>query len=73
MISCQTKFNPADSEWEAWLGAIDDLHRRAGSLRRLVVADGGHGQLDGLRAVKRTDPQPPSFRRYAPSDSSARR
>lgn len=59
MISCQTKFNPADSEWEAWLSAIDDLHRRMGSLSLLVVSDGGHptkSQLDRLRAVKRTDP-----------------
>ncbi len=59
VISCQTRFNPLDAEWEAWLTAAHALSMRRGDLRLLIVTEGGHPtreQLDRLRELKRIDP-----------------
>jgi len=59
VVSCQTKFNPSDVEWERWLGAVHQLEHRVQVLRLLVVTDGGHptkAQLERLRAANKKNP-----------------
>jgi hypothetical protein len=59
VISCQTKFNPTDAEWDRWLTAVWAIEQEAGEVRLLVFTEGGHPtkpQLDRLLSLKRTDP-----------------
>jgi hypothetical protein len=61
VVSCQTKFNPSDAEWNSWLTAASNLERADTTpIRLLVVTAGGHptkDQLDRLKAVNRTNPR----------------
>jgi hypothetical protein len=60
VVSCQTKWNPSDVEWDQWLAASSGLLKQTGELRLLVVTDGGHptkAQLDRLKAVNKENPQ----------------
>lgn len=59
MVSCQTRFNPSDVEWEKWIRAAALLEQRVGIMRLLVVSAGGHptrAQLDRLRAQNKSNP-----------------
>jgi hypothetical protein len=59
VVSCQTKFNPSDSEWDVWLSAASDVERQHGRLKLLVVTEGGHptkAQLERLKAVNKSNP-----------------
>lgn len=59
VVSCQTKFNPPDSEFELWLAAVESMWSRPSGVRLLVCTDGGHltrPQLDRLHAQKRPSP-----------------
>jgi len=55
IVSCQTRFNPSDLEWDRWMTAASVLARQVGDFRLLVVTDGGHptrAQLERLKQLK---------------------
>ena len=55
IVSCQTRFNPSDLEWDRWMTAASVLARQVGDFRLLVVTDGGHptrAQLERLKRLK---------------------
>ena len=55
IVSCQTRFNPSDLEWDRWMTAASVLSRQVGDFRLLVVTDGGHptrAQLERLKRLK---------------------
>lgn len=55
IVSCQTRFNPSDEEWDRWMTAASVLARQVGDFRLLVVTDGGHptrAQLERLKRLK---------------------
>jgi hypothetical protein len=59
VVSCQTRFNPSDSEWELWLMATGNLAHQVGYFRLLVLTEGGHPtktQLERVRAENKTNP-----------------
>jgi hypothetical protein len=59
VVSCQTKFNPSDPEWDRWLMAVGNLEHQVPSLRLLVMTEGGHPtkqQLERLRAANKKNP-----------------
>ena len=59
VVSCQTKFNPSDPEWDRWLMAVGNLEHQVQSVRLLVVTEGGHPtkqQLERLRAKNKKNP-----------------
>lgn len=59
VVSCQTKFNPSDAEWDRWMMAVGNLEHQVQSLRLLVMTEGGHPtkqQLERLRAVNKKNP-----------------
>lgn len=59
VVSCQSKFNPSDAEWDRWMMAVGNLEHQVQSLRLLVVTEGGHPtkqQLERLRAVNKKNP-----------------
>lgn len=59
LVSCQTKFNPSDLEWDSWLNEAINLDRRVGEFRLVVVSDGGHptkSQVERLKATNRKNP-----------------
>ncbi len=59
LVSCQTKFNPSDAEWDRWLIAASNLEHAVASFRLLVVTEGGHptkAQVERLRKVNKKNP-----------------
>jgi hypothetical protein len=59
VVSCQTKWNPSDAEWDRWLSAVRHLEHQVSALRLLVVTAGGHPtkpQIERLRAVNKKNP-----------------
>lgn len=59
VVSCQTKFNPSDAEWDRWLSAVRHVEHRVHSLRLLVVTAGGHPtkpQVERMRAANKKNP-----------------
>jgi len=59
VVSCQTKFNPSDAEWDRWLTAVGHLEHRVSALRLLVVTAGGHPtkpQIERMRALNKKNP-----------------
>lgn len=59
VVSCQSRFNPSDKEWDEWLSATCALERRAGKVRVLAMTLGGHPtrhQVDKLRAANKSHP-----------------
>lgn len=59
LVSCQSKFNPSDQEWDRWLEAAWTLERRVENIRLLVVTEGGHPtkpQIERLRAANKSNP-----------------
>lgn len=60
LVSCQTRFNPSDLEWDRWLTAAAELDRACGDFRILVVTAGGHptkNQVERLKAANRKNPK----------------
>ena len=53
IVSCQTRFNPSDLEWDRWMTAASVLARQVGDFRLLVVTDGGHPTRTQLERLKR--------------------
>lgn len=62
MVSCQTRFNPSDEEWDRWLHATLALSRQVGAFRLLVVTEGGHPTRAQIERLQRTKegPEPPT-------------
>jgi len=59
LVSCQTKFNPSDAEWDRWLSAVRHLEYQVTTLRLLVVTAGGHPtkpQVERMRAANKKNP-----------------
>lgn len=59
LVSCQTKFNPTDVEWDRWLSAVRHLEYQVNALRLLVVTAGGHPtkpQLERMRTANKKNP-----------------
>lgn len=59
VVSCQTRFNPSDAEWDSWLDAVAALVQRVGTVTLLVVTEGGHPtrtQTERLRARNTSHP-----------------
>ena len=60
VVSCQTKFNPSDAEWDRWLRAVRHLEHQVNAPRLLVVTDGGHPtkpQIERMRAENKNNPR----------------
>jgi hypothetical protein len=60
LVSCQSRFNPSDLEWDRWLKAAADLDRTGSDFRILVVTEGGHptkAQVERLKAANKKNPK----------------
>ena len=57
IVSCQTRFNPSDLEWDRWMMAASVLARQVGDFKLLVVTDGGHPTRAQLERLKRQKEQ----------------